>query len=96
MVQRNRDPAVADLYHENATLNAGDDIHEGRDAIRAFYLGVFSGTGPQPRVRGLWNSGSIYAALLEEPDLKPPLGQRLAQPKGQEQRAQCRTYHCLV
>jgi hypothetical protein len=63
---RNRDPAVADLYHEDATLSeGGGHVHKGRDAIRAFYQGVFSGRGPHPRVRGLWNSGSVYAALLE-------------------------------
>jgi SnoaL-like domain len=62
---RNRDPGVADLYHEDATLTADATVHEGRNAIREFYLGVFSGTGPHPTVRGLWNSGSVYAALLE-------------------------------
>jgi hypothetical protein len=62
---RNRDPAVADLYHQDATLTANDTVHEGREAIRAFYLGVFSGSGPHPQVRGLWNGGSVYAALLE-------------------------------
>ena len=62
---RNRDPGVADLYHQDATLTADGTVHEGRDAIRAFYLGVFSGSGPHPTVRGLWNGGSIYAALLE-------------------------------
>ena len=62
---RNRDPAVADLYHQDATLTANDIVHEGREAIRAFYLGVFSGSGPHPQVRGMWNSGSVYAALLE-------------------------------
>jgi SnoaL-like domain len=62
---RNRDPKVADLYHEDATLTADDTAHHGRDAIRAFYLGVFSGSGPHPQVRGLWANGSIYAALLE-------------------------------
>jgi nuclear transport factor 2 (NTF2) superfamily protein len=62
---RNRDPKVADLYHEDATLTADDTAHQGRDAIRAFYLGVFSGNRPYPQVRGLWVNGSIYAALLE-------------------------------
>jgi hypothetical protein len=62
---RNRNPGVADLYHQDATLTADDIVHAGRDAIRAFYLGVFSGTGPHPTVRGLWANGSIYAALLE-------------------------------
>jgi hypothetical protein len=62
---RNRDPGVADLYHQDATLTADGTVHEGRDAIRAFYLGVFSGSGPHPMVRGLWNGGSVYAALLE-------------------------------
>jgi hypothetical protein len=63
---RNRDPKVADLYHQDAALTAGDGtVHQGRDAIRAFYLGVFSGSGPHPAVRGLWNSGTYYAALLE-------------------------------
>ena len=64
---RNRDPKVADLYRQDAALTAGDGtVHQGRDAIRAFYLGVFSGnTAPNPAVRGLWNSGSYYAALLE-------------------------------
>jgi hypothetical protein len=62
---RNRDPGVADLYHQDATLTTDGTVHEGRDAIRAFYLGVFSGTGPHPTVRGMWINGSTYAALLE-------------------------------
>ena len=61
---RNKDPKVADLYHQDATLTS-DTVHSGRDAIRSFYLGVFSGRGPHPQVRGLWNNGSTYAALLE-------------------------------
>lgn len=62
---RNRDPKVADLYREDATLTTDDTVHRGRDAIRAFYQGVFTGSGPHPQVRGLWVNGSIYAALLE-------------------------------
>jgi hypothetical protein len=62
---RNRDPKVADLYHQDATLTANGAVHEGRDAIRSFYLGVFSGDAPHPQVRGLWINGSTYAALLE-------------------------------
>jgi hypothetical protein len=62
---RNKDPKVADLYHQDATLTADATVHEGRDAIRTFYLGVFSGRGPRPQVRGMWANGSTYAALLE-------------------------------
>ena len=63
---RNRDPEVADLYHQDATLTADDAVHEGRDAIRAFYLGVFSGTRAAPaRCAACGHGGSIYAALLE-------------------------------
>jgi hypothetical protein len=62
---RDADPRVADLYAPEATLAANGAVHAGRDAIRAFYQGLFAITGPQPVVCGLWRNGDSYAALVE-------------------------------
>jgi hypothetical protein len=62
---RNKDPRVADLYCVDATLTENGIVHAGRDAIREFYLRVFSASAPHPMVRGTWQGGSTYVALVE-------------------------------
>lgn len=61
---RAADPAVADLYAEDARLDHGDGVHQGRAAIAAFYRDVFVTTRPQPQVEALFVNLPVVAALL--------------------------------
>ncbi len=55
---RNADPAVADLYTEDAIILYGESGRAvGREEIRAFYVRTFDAIAPQPQVE----------AILEEP-----------------------------
>ena len=63
---RAADLRVADLYSPDAVLVPGSGTHvEGRDAIRAFYEGVFANTGPQPQVRAVLEAPPLYVAVLD-------------------------------
>ena len=60
------DLAVADLYSPDAVLVPGNGARvEGRDAIRAFYEGVFANTRPHPQVQAVLESPPYYVAVLD-------------------------------
>lgn len=63
---RARDPAVVDLFHEDARLVGLGDTKQGQAAIRAFYSGVIEGASPSPRLLGeLLPAGSRVAAEIQ-------------------------------
>ena len=45
---RSRDPGVADLFHEDASLIGLGGIKSGRETIRSFYAASIEGASPTP------------------------------------------------
>lgn len=62
---RGRDPSVADLFHEEATLIGLGGIKQGRETIREFYAGAIENAAPTPALVGdLLASGNRVAAEI--------------------------------
>ena len=65
---RDQNPAVADLYTEDATLIFGQDGQaNGREEIRAFYLRTFEAIAPQPQVEAVLEAPPRYVAIVNVP-----------------------------
>lgn len=63
---RARDPAVVDLFHDDARLVGLGSTKQGRPAILEFYRGVIEGASPTPRLVGsLLTAGSRVAAEIQ-------------------------------
>ncbi len=59
------DPAVVELFHEDARLVGLGDDKRGREAITAFYRGVIERAGPSPELVGdLLGDGARVAAEI--------------------------------
>lgn len=62
---RARDPGVADLFHEDASLIGLGGVKSGKSAIREFYKGSIEAASPTPTLTGeLLVSGSRVAAEI--------------------------------
>jgi uncharacterized protein (TIGR02246 family) len=62
---RARDPSVADLFHEDASLIGLGSVRTGKAAIREFYEGSIRGASPSPTLVGeILASGSRVAAEI--------------------------------
>jgi hypothetical protein len=65
---RNADPAVADLYTEDAIILYGQNGRAvGREEIRAFYLRTFEAISPQPRVEAVLEEPPRFVAIVDVP-----------------------------
>ena len=63
---RARDPGVADLFHEDASIVGLGGEKTGRDAIRSFYEASIKGAGPSPQIIGpIFASGPRAAAEIK-------------------------------
>ena len=63
---RARDLAVADLFHEDASIVGLGGEKTGRDAIRSFYKASLDGAGPSPQIVGpIFTSGPRAAAEIK-------------------------------
>jgi len=63
---RNADPAVADLYREDAILLYGPNGRAvGRDEIRAFYVRTFAAISPQPQVEAVLEEPPRFVAIVD-------------------------------
>jgi hypothetical protein len=61
-----RDPSVADLFHEDASLIGLGRVTSGKAAIREFYESTIQRAGPSPTVIGdLLVSGPRVAAEID-------------------------------
>jgi hypothetical protein len=60
-----RDPGVADLFAEDASLIGLGDVKSGRETIREFYAGIMRSAGPTPSIVGdlLIADGRIAAEI---------------------------------
>jgi len=62
---RGRDPGVADLFHEDASIVGLGGVKSGRETIRDFYKASIEGASPTPALTGeLLVSGSRVAAEI--------------------------------
>jgi hypothetical protein len=62
---RDRDPNVADLFHEDASLIGLGGVRNGQAAIREFYAGSIRGASPSPTLVGeILAAGSRVAAEI--------------------------------
>lgn len=65
---RNADPAVADLYTEDAVILYGQTgMAVGREEIRAFYVRTFGAIAPQPRVEAVLEQPPRFVAIVDVP-----------------------------
>ena len=65
---RNADPAVADLYTEDAIiLYGGSGRAVGREEIRAFYVRTFDAIAPQPQVEAVLEEPPRFVAIVDVP-----------------------------
>lgn len=65
---RNADPAVADLYTEDAIILYGPNGRaEGREEIRAFYVRTFEAISPQPQVEAVLEIPPQFVAIVDVP-----------------------------
>ncbi len=63
---RNADPAVADLYAEEAIILYGQNGRaEGREEIRAFYVRTFEAISPQPQVEAVLEEPPRFVAIVD-------------------------------
>jgi hypothetical protein len=63
---RNADPAVADLYAEEAIILFGQNGRaEGREEIRAFYVRTFEAISPQPKVEAVLEDPPRFVAIVD-------------------------------
>ena len=62
---RNRDPGVADLFHEDGSIIGLGGVKSGRETIREFYKASIEGASPTPALTGeLLVSGPRVAAEI--------------------------------
>jgi hypothetical protein len=65
---RNADPAVADLYAEDAVILYGQRGRAvGREEIRAFYVRAFETMSPQPQVEAVLEEPPRFVAIVDVP-----------------------------
>lgn len=65
---RNADPAVADLYTEDAILLYGRNGSAiGREEIRAFYVRTFETLSPEPHVEAVLEEPPRFVAIVDVP-----------------------------
>jgi hypothetical protein len=65
---RKADPAVADLYTEDAILLYGPNGRAvGREEIRAFYVRIFEAIAPQPHVEAVLEEPPRFVAIVDVP-----------------------------
>ncbi len=65
---RNADPAVADLYAEDAVILYGQSGRAvGREEIRAFYVRTFEAISPQPQVEAVLEEPPRFVAIVDVP-----------------------------
>ena len=65
---RNADPAVADLYTEDAIILYGQNGQVvGREEIRAFYVRTFEAISPQPQVEAVLEEPPRFVAIVDVP-----------------------------
>jgi hypothetical protein len=65
---RNQDPAVADLFTEDAVIVYGENGRaDGREGIRAFYTRNFEAISPQPQVEAVLEVPPYFVAVVDVP-----------------------------